>query len=200
MDYDEINEFIKKYALNYNYKNSNNSKTEDNNSNNKENNDEFNYGFFYTNKNGYGCNDMPGGFQRINPLLFIIIGQILGDAAAGRMPFNVQNAVGNWIQLVGQAIETYSSQQSYFQSGPGRYYNPENLNITNTLCPSESTSSTSNQNQSDLNSSNNMEDIEGIIQGLYAVVKELRNELDTTQKEISSIKKDINKNDSNITE
>ena len=31
-------------------------------------------------------------------------------------------AISNWLNLVGQAIETYGAQQQYFQNGPGRYY------------------------------------------------------------------------------
>ena len=109
MNYDEINEFLKKYSdaifsENNTNDNNKNSQKEDSKSNYKNN---FNYGFFYTNENGYGCNDMPGGFQKINPMLFVVIGDILGDLMSGKLPFNVQNAVGNWIQLVGQAIETY---------------------------------------------------------------------------------------------
>ena len=30
---------------------------------------------------------------------------------AGNLPFNVQNVVGNWLQLVGQAIEVFNAQQ-----------------------------------------------------------------------------------------
>lgn len=37
--------------------------------------------------------DIPGGFQDINPLLFITIGEILGDIMAGNMPYNVANSV-----------------------------------------------------------------------------------------------------------
>jgi len=35
-----------------------------------------------------------------NPGLFIVIVEILGNIVAGSIPFNVQNAVGNWLQLV----------------------------------------------------------------------------------------------------
>lgn len=200
MDYDEINELLKRYINNYNSKdNGDNSKTNDGGTQ-EQKSSKFNYGFFYTDKNGYGCNDMPGGFQRVNPLLFIVIGNILGDAVAGRLPFNVQNAIGNWIQLVGQAIETYSAQQSYFQSGPGRYYSPNNLNITNSTCPTESSSSTSsNTSQSSSDSSlGRIENMEKIVGGLYTAVKEMKDELENIKQEISCIDKD--KNSSNITQ
>ncbi|MCF0148840.1 MAG: hypothetical protein HUJ77_10650, partial [Clostridium sp.] len=104
-------------------------KNENNNSNNS------NY-----RSNYYGCNDIPNGFQTLHPELFIIIGEILGNIVAGSVPFNVQNAIGNWLQLVGQAILTYNAQQQYFQAGPGRYYDIANFNIVNPFCSSESPS------------------------------------------------------------
>lgn len=60
-------------------------------------------------------------FQNVNPELFIVVGELLGNVIANELPFNVQNAVGNWLQLVGQAIETYNAQQQYYQQGPGRF-------------------------------------------------------------------------------
>ena len=113
--------------------NSNNS-NDDNNSNNSNNNNS-NY-----NSNYYGCNDIPNGFQTLHPELFIIIGEILGNIVAGSVPFNVQNAIGNWLQLVGQAILTYNAQQQYFQAFPGRYYEARNYNIVNPFCSSSSPS------------------------------------------------------------
>ena len=93
-----------------------------------------------------GCNDIPHGFQSLNPELFIIIGEILGNIVAGSIPFNVQNAVGNWLQLVGQAILTYNAQQQYFQGGPGRYFDSRYYNVTNPFCnttPANTTQNTS---------------------------------------------------------
>ena len=194
MNYDEINEFLKKYSdaifseNNTNDNNNNkNSQKEDSKSNYKNN---FNYGFFYTNENGYGCNDMPGGFQKINPMLFVVIGDILGDLMSGKLPFNVQNAVGNWIQLVGQAIETYSGQQQYFQSGPGRYYSPENLNVTNPLCPTSSsneTTSTSNTNSNSQNETSS--DNEKLIESLYCIIKDMKDELDDVKSRVKTIER-----------
>ena len=89
----------------------------------------------------FGCNDIPGGFQNVNPELFIVVAEILGNVMAGNMPFNVQNAVGNWLELVGQVILTYNSQQQYFQGGPGRYFNPMYYNVSNPFCNQTSTSS-----------------------------------------------------------
>ena len=89
--------------------------------------------------NGYYCGDIPGGFQAINPQFFLIMGEILGNVIAGQMPFNIQNVIGNWLQLVGQAIETFNAQQQYMQSGPGRYYDIKNLNVNNPFCTQNQT-------------------------------------------------------------
>ena len=78
----------------------------------------------------FGCGDINGGFQHIYPEVFIVVAEILGDVMAGRLPFNVQNAVGNWFELIGQVILTYNAQQQYFQGGPGRYFNPKYFNVS----------------------------------------------------------------------
>jgi hypothetical protein len=93
-----------------------------------------------------GCSDIPNGFQSLNPQLFVVIGEILGDMLAGSIPFNVQTAFGNWLVLVGQALLTYNSQQLYFQQGPGRYFNPNNYNVDNSFC--NTTPQNTNQNNS----------------------------------------------------
>lgn len=74
------------------------------------------------------------GFQDLNPELFVLIGELLGNAIAGNLPFNVQNSLGNWFQLVGQAMLTFNAQQQYFQGGTGRYYNPKYKNVANPFC------------------------------------------------------------------
>ena len=73
-------------------------------------------------------------FQNVNPELFVVVGELLGNVIANELPFNVQNAVGNWLQLVGQAIETYNAQQQYYQQGPGRYFTPDSFNVDNPFC------------------------------------------------------------------
>lgn len=78
--------------------------------------------------------DIPGGFQDVPPVLFVVIGQILGNILAGNLPLNVQNSLGNWLGLVGQTIVTFAGQQQYFQGGPGRYYNPIYRNASNPFC------------------------------------------------------------------
>lgn len=93
-----------------------------------------------------GCCDIPNGFQSLNPQLFVIIGEMLGDILSESIPFNVQIALGNWLVLVGQALLTYNSQQLYFEQGPGRCFNPRNFNVDNPLC--NSTTQNANQNNS----------------------------------------------------
>lgn len=119
---------------------------------------------------GYYCGDIPGGFQAINPQFFLMIGEILGNVVAGQMPFNIQNVIGNWLQLVGQAIETYNAQQQYMQSGPGRYYDIKNLNINNPFCSENQTASTS-EDSYDLN------DMKNHITKLEEQISELKEEL-----------------------
>ncbi len=125
-------------------KNNRNANKSSNNNNNNNNNASNTYNM--------GCNDIPEGFQCLNPELFVVIGEVLGNIIAGSIPFNVQNSVGNWLELVGQAILTYNSQQQYFQSGPGRYFDPVNYNVSNPFCNTNSTNS--NQNTGSSNDSN----------------------------------------------
>ncbi len=82
-------------------------------------------------------------FQNVNPELFIVVGELLGNVIANELPFNVQNAVGNWLQLVGQAIETYNAQQQYYQQGPGRYFTPDSFNVDNPFCQNNEQGSSS---------------------------------------------------------
>jgi hypothetical protein len=100
-----------------------------------------------------GCSDIPNGFQSLNPELFVIIGEILGNIIAGNIPYNVQNAIGNWLELVGQAILTFNAQQQYFQGGPGRYFNPQNYNVNNSFC--STTPANTAENKCSSNDSNN---------------------------------------------
>jgi hypothetical protein len=99
-----------------------------------------------TNKsNNAGCYDIPNGFQSLNPELFVLISGLLGQIMAGSIPFNVQNALGNWFELLGQVILTYNAQQQYFQGGPGRFFDPQNYNINNQSC---NTNQNTNSNKS----------------------------------------------------
>jgi len=116
--------------------------------------------------NAEGCNDIPGGFQDLNPQLFTVIGELLGCVMAGNMPFNVQNAVGNWFELLGQVILTCNAQQQYFQSGPGSCYKTENKNINNAFCSNNSNSSSSD-----------LDELKKSISNLTREVKELKKEI-----------------------
>lgn len=80
--------------------------------------------------------DIQGGFQDIDPILFSIIGEILGNIFAGKLPFNVANSVANFLALIGQIIGTYVAQQQYQQSGPGRFFDPAYKNVANPFCQS----------------------------------------------------------------
>ena len=138
-----------------------------------------------------GDSDIPGGFQDLNPMLFIIIAQIIGDITASRIPFNVQNALGNWLQLIGQAILTYNAQQQYFQGGPGRYYNPIYRNSANPFCQNAvdesganiagtSSRSSGKSSTTTSNSSDNKE--------LQKRVESLENEIEKLKSKLDNIK------------
>lgn len=79
--------------------------------------------------------DILFGFQDIDPMLLLVLSELLSNAISGDLPASLLNAYGNWLQLVGQVIETFNAQQQYSESGPGLYYSPENRNIFNPYCP-----------------------------------------------------------------
>ena len=167
--------------------NSNNSNDDNNNNNNNNNNSKYNYNY-------YGCNDIPNGFQTLHPELFIIIGEILGNIVAGSVPFNVQNAIGNWLQLVGQAILTYNAQQQYFQAGPGRYYEARNYNIVNPFCSSSSpstaayTANTANAQGPSSGASSQSSSKSSNLKGNSNKIEELEKQVYELTKEINEIK------------
>ncbi len=141
-----------------------------------------------------GCNDIPNGFQSLNPQLFVVIGEILGDIIAGSTPFNVQNAVGNWLQLVGQAILAYNAQQQYFQGGPGRYFNPKYYNVTNPFCSSTSQSTTKNNSDSNEKKSSNKDyDKKLSDENKWSKIEELESRIDKLKAEMEKIKSKIEK-------
>lgn len=144
----------------------------------------------------FGCNDMPGGFQDLNPVLFTLIGEIAGIVMSENMPLNVQNAVGNWFELLGQVILTYSAQQQYFQAGPGRFYNPIYKNVSNPFCqdgqptPGYSTgTSSSNENNSSSGSDNSSSNIyDNEINDLKETVTSLIQEVQYLRSEINILR------------
>ena len=129
--------------------------------------------------------DIPGGFQDINPVVFIVIGEVIGNALAGELPFNVAVSISNWLNLVGQVIETYGAQQQYFQNGPGRYYNRAFRNVGNPMCKCESTS-----NSNTTNSNCNMESTENISDE----ISKIKDQIDDINKKIEGLLKKIEKN------
>lgn len=124
-----------------------------------------------------GCNDIPNGFQTLPPELVVIIGELLGNIIAGSIPYNVQNIIGNWLELVGQVILTFNAQQQYFQSGPGRYYDHKNYNIDNSFCTNNSNESTNSNNQSSKKSSKSKNTDKDKIKKLEEQIDELTSEI-----------------------
>ena len=111
-------------------------------------------------------------FQQVNPELFILVGELLGNVIANEIPLNVQNAVGNWLQLVGQAILTYNAQQQYYQQGPGRYFTPDSFNVDNPFCQS-------NQSNQDGMSVEQLRQFQETLEQLVKRIETLEQELKT---------------------
>jgi len=132
-----------------------------------------------------GCSDIPNGFQSLNPQLFVVIGEILGNIIAGSIPYNVQNALGNWLELVGQAILTYNAQQQYFQGGPGRYFNPKYYNVSNPFCNTTS--------QSDMQNSSSKKEKKTSSEKEVCKIKELELRIDELKNEMERLKNKMDK-------
>lgn len=128
-----------------------------------------------TNNCRFFDSDIYGGFQDINPEIFLLMGNLIGTVMSENMPFNVQNAVGNWITLIGQTILTYNAQQQYFQNGPGRYYEARWRNVGNPFCPNSGVSSETGNNTDTGNSrkSNNLNQNSELIERINNLEKEL---------------------------
>lgn len=134
--------------------------------------------------------DIPGGFQDVPPVLFVVIGQLLGNILAGNLPLNVQNSLGNWLGLVGQTIVTFAGQQQYFQGGPGRYYNPIYRNASNPFCESSgidergiNDSGVKNMNKNsniNFNGQDKISKLERELESLKKELKELKNVVENT--------------------
>ena len=139
--------------------------------------------------------DIPGGFQDINPQLFTIVTAIFGTVIAGNLPFNIQNAIGNWLELIGQSIITFNAQQQYFQGGPGRYYDPIYRNAANPFCSSNSdesqkgvTTNTSSEGNKDDKLENNKNDTINIS---VNELKELKKSIEKLNKEVKRLNREI---------
>lgn len=119
--------------------------------------------------------DIPGGFQDIDPIVFLTIGEVIGNIISGSVPFNVAVAISNWLNLVGQAIETYGAQQQYFQNGPGRYYELRYKNVSNPFCSCNSKESNGNsQNNSEDSNTESSERLESVIEELREQIEQLK--------------------------
>ncbi|MBE6047026.1 MAG: hypothetical protein E7213_01230 [Clostridium sp.] len=138
--------------------------------------------------------DIPGGFQTINPQFFLALGEIMGNVMAGQMPFNVQNVIGNWLQLIGQAIETYNAQQQYMQAGPGRYYDIRNLNINNPFSSNngatagQSMNNDVSQNSNNKTSNSETSDEKEELFKMKRQIRQLEQQVDILQKELQKMK------------
>ena len=139
------------------------------------------------------CSDVPGGFQDFNPQILNLITVLFGNIAAQKMPFNVQNALGNWLQLLGQVIITFNAQQQYFQGGPGRIYSPIYRNAANPFCSNSSDEGqanvssskkkkTTSSSENKVQSSNDINELKKSISELSKQIKELQSEIENLKK------------------
>lgn len=139
------------------------------------------------------CSDVPGGFQDFNPQILNLITVLFGNIAAQKMPFNVQNALGNWLQLLGQVIITFNAQQQYFQGGPGRIYSPIYRNAANPFCSNSSDDGqanvssskkkkTTSSSENKVQSSNDINELKKSISELSKQIKELQSEIENLKK------------------
>lgn len=139
------------------------------------------------------CSDAPGGFQDFNPQILNLITVLFGNIAAQKMPFNVQNALGNWLQLLGQVIITFNAQQQYFQGGPGRIYSPIYRNAANPFCSNSSDEGqanvssskkkkTTSSSENKVQSSNDINELKKSISELSKQIKELQSEIENLKK------------------
>ena len=80
--------------------------------------------------------------QDLHPVAVITMGELIGNAMALDMPFNIQNLYGNWLMLAGQAMITFNAQQQFFENGPGNCYDRANRNIGNPQCQNSSAGQT----------------------------------------------------------
>lgn len=127
-----------------------------------------------TDFNGFGCEDIPNGFQDLDPNMFITLATLVANISARDLPFNLQYTIGNWLQVVGQAMVAYNAQQQYFQNGPGLYYDIRNKNIGNDSCKSSSESTVKN----DCNYQHDLAELKEHIKILYEEISRLKKEND----------------------
>lgn len=115
--------------------------------------------------------------QGIDPAVFSVIGDLVGVALAGNLPFNVQNSIGNWLCLLGQTIVTFNAQQQTYVQGPGECFNPKDYNRDNPNCQSGSGSGSGSGNTC------NCQD----------EINELKDSICVLIDEVNRLKKEVNK-------
>ncbi len=103
--------------------------------------------------------------QDVHPEALLLATELLGNLGSLQMPFNVQNLIGNWLQLIGQIILVFNAQQQLWQNGPGHFYSRCNKNIGNNMQPEDGDGF---RNQTDL-------------QAIQAELTQLRQRLDQLQ-------------------
>ena len=119
---------------------------------------------------------------------------IIGINIANQIPFNIQNAVGNIFELLGQVIITFNAQQQYFQGGPGRYYNPIYRNSSNPFCETttdEGGKNTSGNASSKSTSNKNVKSKSQESSNSNKSSKSIENRIDKLEKEIGELKEMI---------
>ena len=62
--------------------------------------------------------------QNLHPETVLLTAELLGNLSALHMPFNIQNLIGNWLTLIGQAILVFNAQQQLQRNGVGECYCP----------------------------------------------------------------------------
>lgn len=80
-------------------------------------------------------------FQDVNPSAVVLFSVLYAEYLAETLPFNVQNVLGNVLELMGQVLLAYNSQQQYFEGGPGRCFSAKYRNVNNPFCNDENSSS-----------------------------------------------------------
>lgn len=105
--------------------------------------------------------------QDFSPEILLALGDILGDIAARGLPFNIQNVLGNWFMLVGQALITFNAQQQYMENGPGQYYDIKHKNSGN-ISPGQPENKSSRSFEIDAR----LEKIEERVENLERIIKE----------------------------
>ena len=78
--------------------------------------------------------DLAMGYQDLDPMLLVVVAQLFANEMALTLTSNQLNAYGNWLQMIGQTMQLFLSQQQYEEAGPGRYYNTAYKNAANPFC------------------------------------------------------------------